>query len=205
MFGKVASEALGTSDIGRVIKPENYDQIEAKKYILDKEGETIHFLIKSKEDEYCFTNLAFIHLDGSGAISKKILLSRYPYRTHSISNVKMETAGWIDADVELKFHINNEKNSFDIKKEDLDQVQQLYKVLIKISDIQDKNRKLYEDAANSLQIASSAIPSIEKTESNPEEQFKQISQYAFTWMKSAKQNFMQEDFGEVFKTFVSND
>lgn len=202
MFQKAASDALGKSDIGSVVKSENYDQIEAKNYILDQEGETIYFLIKSKEDEYCFTNLALIHLDGSGAISKKILVSRYPYRTHSISNVQMETAGWIDADIEFKFNLNNKNFSIDVKQEDLDEVKQLYKALVKISNIQDKNKQFYEEATNSLQIASNTIPSIEKVESNPEEQFKQITQYAFNWMKSAKHHFIQEDFGKIFETFI---
>jgi hypothetical protein len=51
MFGKIASEALGLSDIGRVISPENYNKVEADDYIKHETGEKIFFLIKSKTDE----------------------------------------------------------------------------------------------------------------------------------------------------------
>ncbi|WP_420807060.1 PH domain-containing protein [Trichormus azollae] len=35
--------------------------------------------MKSKTDEYCFTNLALIHLDASSAVSKKLLIKRFSY------------------------------------------------------------------------------------------------------------------------------
>jgi len=38
-------------------------------------GEKIFFLIKSKTDEYCFTNDALLHLDGDTAFRKKRLLN----------------------------------------------------------------------------------------------------------------------------------
>lgn len=56
MFKKIASDALGLSDIGKIIQPDNFDKTESDDYVLDEEGEQIHFLIKSKSDEYCFTN-----------------------------------------------------------------------------------------------------------------------------------------------------
>jgi hypothetical protein len=55
MFGKVAADVLGLSDIGSVIKPENYDKADADDYVMHEDGEKIYFLIKSKSDEYCFT------------------------------------------------------------------------------------------------------------------------------------------------------
>jgi hypothetical protein len=206
MFGKMGSdtlgEALGLSDIGKVIDSENYSKTEAPNYTLNEDGETIHFLIKSKSDEYCFTNFALIHLDGSGAISRKILLRRYPYRVNPISNIYMETAGWIDTDIEINFKINNKDFSIDVKKQDLNQVQGLYKALVKISEIQEQNQKLYEDASHSLKTASEVIQSIDKVEINPEEQFNLINQHAFAWMKSSRRVLMQKDFGQVFETFV---
>lgn len=70
MFGKVASDILGLSDVGSVIKPENYDKVDADDYVMHEDNEKIYFLIKSKSDEYCFTNNALIHLDGTSATSK---------------------------------------------------------------------------------------------------------------------------------------
>ena len=79
MFKKVASDVLGLSDIGRIIAPADYDKVASDDYIFHEEGEKIYFLIKSQSDEYCFTNLALIHLDGSSATSKKRLLKRLTY------------------------------------------------------------------------------------------------------------------------------
>ena len=105
MFGKVASDMLGLSDIGTVISPADYDKVDADDYIMHEDGEKIYFLIKSKSDEYCFTNKALIHLDGTSATSKKRVLRRYDYYLHKIEGVTLETAGNIDLDVEIHFTI----------------------------------------------------------------------------------------------------
>ncbi len=96
MFKKVASDVLGLSDVGSVIQPHDYDKVDADDYVMHEDQEKIYFLIKSKTDEYCFTNKALIHLDGTSAVSKKRTLRRYNYHEHLISNVVLETAGTID-------------------------------------------------------------------------------------------------------------
>ncbi len=45
MFKKLASDALGLSDIGSVIKPQDYDKVESDDYVMHEEGEKIFFLI----------------------------------------------------------------------------------------------------------------------------------------------------------------
>ena len=85
MFKKFAADALGLSDIGSVISPADYDKVDADDYVMHEDNEKIYFLIKSKSDEYCFTNKALIHLDGTSAISKKRSLRRYSYREHNFS------------------------------------------------------------------------------------------------------------------------
>lgn len=64
MLKKFAADALGISDIGKIIKPKDYDKVDADDYVIHEDDERIFFLIKSKTDEYCFTNLALIHVDG---------------------------------------------------------------------------------------------------------------------------------------------
>ncbi len=103
MFKKIASDALGLSDIGKIIQPEDFDKTESDDYVLHEDGEKIHFLIKSKSDEYCFTNRALIHLDGEKATSSKRNIYRYDYYRHPIKNVSVETAGTVDLDLEIKF------------------------------------------------------------------------------------------------------
>ena len=79
MFKKLAADALGLSDIGKIIAPSDYDKTDADDYVMHEDNEKIYFLIKTKADEYCFTNLAIIHVDGDSAISSKRTLKRYPY------------------------------------------------------------------------------------------------------------------------------
>src|SRR6185437_7188048 len=134
MFGKVAADVLGLSDIGSVIKPVDYDKVDADDYVMHEEQEKIYFLIKSKADEYCFTNKALIHLDGTSATSKKRTLRRYDYFKYPISNVTLETAGTVDLDVEIKFVIGSQAYSIDVHKKHLEELKDLYKSLLKIEE-----------------------------------------------------------------------
>ena len=71
IFGKIASDTLGLSDIGKIISPNDFDKVDGDDYIFHEDNEKIFFVIKSKSDEYVFTNYAVIHVDGSSAVSKK--------------------------------------------------------------------------------------------------------------------------------------
>ena len=46
MFKRIASEALGTSDIGTIVLPANYHQVDADDYLFHEDSENIFFLIK---------------------------------------------------------------------------------------------------------------------------------------------------------------
>ena len=117
MFKKMASEALGLSDIGKIIDPQDFDKTDSDDYVMTEDGEKIYFLIKTKADEYCFTNLAIIHVDGESAMSSKRTLRRYPYSQYNISNVVLETAGKIDLDVELAFTVGSIPFKIDVQKQ----------------------------------------------------------------------------------------
>ena len=134
MFKNIAADLMGTSDIRRIIDAKDYDKTDIDDYIFHEDHEKIFFLIKAKTDEYCFTNTAFIHLDGTSAVSKKRTLHRYLYKHHLISKVLLETAGTVDRDVELKFHLGGVSYSIDIEKTQIDQVRDLYKALFSIGE-----------------------------------------------------------------------
>lgn len=164
MFKRFAADALGLSDIGSIIKPADFDKVDADDYLFHEDGEKIFFLIKSKKDEYCFTNLALIHVDGESAVSSKRTIKRYDYLSERIQSVMIETAGTVDLDVELKFVIGGKPFSIDIKKTFLEQVKDIYKSLIGISKIQHLEElkranalKVLDMTASMYKIANPAI------------------------------------------------
>lgn len=136
MFKKFAAEALGLSDIGIIVSPKDYDKVDADDYLFHEDQEKIYFLIKSKKDEYCFTNLALIHVDGESAISSKRMIKRYDYAQYAIGGVAIETAGTIDLDIELKFSIGDKPFNIDVRKDHLEALKDIYKALHTIGKLQ---------------------------------------------------------------------
>jgi hypothetical protein len=134
MFKSLAADVLGLSDIGKILDKKDFDKADVDDYVFSEDGEIIYVVIKSKSDEYCFTNSAMIHLDGNLAMSKKRTLNRYLYKHSSISHVRIETAGTVDLDVELKFKIGDKEFSIDIDKKQIERVKDIYKALFVISE-----------------------------------------------------------------------
>ncbi|MCZ8521153.1 PH domain-containing protein [Paenibacillus caseinilyticus] len=203
MFGKVAADILGLSDVGSVIRPENYDKVDADDYVLHEDGEKIFFLIKSRSDEYCFTNQALIHLDGTSAASKKRTLRRFAYAAYPVSNVSLETAGTVDLDVEIKFTMGQSVYSIDVNKKHLEELKDLYKALIKISEITRENEVALGFAQQSLELASTTLGRMTKTEGNLVEGFKELNQSAFAWLVETRKQYSVKDFGSVFERYIN--
>jgi len=155
MFKKLAAEALGISDIGVIVGPADYSKVDADDYLFSEDGEQIFFLIKSKKDEYCFTNLALIHVDGDSAVSSKRSIKRYDYSSHRVTEVSIETAGTLDMDVELKFSLDGVKFSIDIKKSYIEQLKDIYKALITIGKQQQRDAVARENALRTLDATAS--------------------------------------------------
>jgi len=204
LFKKLASEALGLSDIGKVIERKDFDKVDTDDYVMHEDGEKIYFIIKSKKDEYCFTNLALIHLDGESAISSKRVLKRYSYSSNEISRVMLETAGTVDLDVEIKFQIGSESFSIDVDKKQLEQIKDLYKTLYKISEIVASNEKHYDYAVSSVHIAKESLGRISTQSESAAEQFTNINEYAFNWMKAKHDEYKVKDFGFVFEKYINH-
>jgi len=202
MFGKIAADALGLSDIGSVIAPADYDKVDADDYVMHEDQEKIFFLIKSKTDEYCFTNKALIHLDGTSATSKKRMLRRYNYSSNPVSNVLLETAGTIDMDVEVKFRLGSQDFSIDVNKKQLEQVKDLYKALFRISELMTENEVALGHARTSIDIASATLGRGQAGAAPIVESFKELNQAAFAWLAGAQQKYWVKDFGFVFERYI---
>ncbi|WP_028456255.1 PH domain-containing protein [Chitinilyticum litopenaei] len=203
MFGKLAADALGLSDIGSVIGPTDFDKVDADDYVMHEDNEKIFFLIKSKTDEYCFTNRALIHLDGTSAVSKKRMLYRYSYHANPVSDVKLETAGTVDMDVEIKFVLGDARFSIDVHKKHLEELKDLYKSLIRIGEIQQDNAIAYEQARASVQLAATTLGR-GQVGGAPVEAFDQLNQSAFAWLRESHQKYVPKDFGAVFQRYIAN-
>jgi hypothetical protein len=155
VFKKLAAEALGISDVGIIVAPGDYNKVDADDYLFHEDGEKIFFLIKSKKDEYCFTNLGLTHVDGESAVSAKRTIRRYEYVAHRFSRVTIETAGTIDLDVELKFYVDDLHFSIDVRKSFLEPLKDIYKALTMISRLQGRNEQERANAMRTLDAISS--------------------------------------------------
>lgn len=207
MFKKLGSDLMGLSDIGTILTPEQFSQADVDDYILNEDNEKIYFVIKSKTDEYCFTNLAMIHLNGDSAMSSKRVLSRYDYYYEAIDNVQIETAGTVDLDVELKFDIGNDSFSIDVQKKQLDKLKDLYKALYKISVIQDQNKAKMDYAMQSQELASRYLERAGMTAGQGAgvvSDFEAIRQSSFEFMKEQHQQNLRTDYGDVFEKYINN-
>lgn len=205
VFKKLAADALGLSDIGKIISPQDYDKTEADDYVMHEDHEKIYFLIKTKADEYCFTNTALIHVDGEKATSSKRTLKRYSYYENEISDVTLETAGKIDLDVEINFKLGSQVFDIDVQKDQIEKLKDLYKALFRISEIYRENKRYVSLAESSLGNAAAILQGArfsEKTELDQE--YQKLTDFGFAWLTSVREQYQIKDFGEVFEKYINN-
>ena len=202
MFKKLAAEALGISDIGVIVEPKDYNKVDADDYLFSEDGEQIFFLIKSKKDEYCFTNLALIHVDGDSAVSSKRSIKRYDYASAQLSGVSIETAGTLDMDVELKFNIGSTQFSIDVKKTFIEQVKDIYKALISIGKQQHRDAISRDNTIRALDATASAY----KLTSAPagSSVVAQYSELLAALNTAMLDTHTKRDFADVFTKYIHN-
>jgi len=202
MFKKLAAEALGISDIGVIIGPADYGKVDADDYLFSEDGEQIFFLIKSKKDEYCFTNLALIHVDGDSAVSSKRTIKRYDYSSYQVSSVSIETAGTLDMDIELKFRMDETVFSIDVKKTFIEQLKDIYKALITIGKQQKRDAVSRDNALRTLD----ATASVHKLNIAPGagSLVTQFDELLAALNKAMLDTHTKRDFSDVFTKYIHN-
>lgn len=203
LFGRMAADTLGLSDIGKIISPQDFDKVDGDDYIMHEDGEKIFFVIKSKSDEYVFTNRGLLHVDGENAMSKKRTVRRHEFYNEKVTGVTLETAGTIDADVEIKFVFGVKSFSIDVDKKQLEQLKDLYKALVEISRLQSKNHMAIEDGTNGLKMANEALSRC-TIEGNVSNIVQDLTNFNLDWMKSLRNNYSNRDFTEVFEKYINN-
>lgn len=204
MLKKFASDALGLSDIGKIIEPHQYNLTDSDDYIHHEIDEKIYFLIKTKVDEYCFTNLALIHVDGQNAVSSKRQLKRYPYYHYPISQVLLETAGKIDLDVEIKFQLGHQHFSIDVHKEQLEKLKDLYKALGCIQEIQEDAQRYIEIGEESISRAADILKNTRLSDVDLTSQYKALADVGNEWLTNIYEKHHIKDFGHVFEKYINN-
>lgn len=202
MFKKIASDALGLSDIGKIIGPEGYDKTQADDYVRHEDNEVIFFLIATKADEYCFTNLALIHIDGNSALSSKKVMRRYPYYQHNISDVLLETAGKIDLDVEIKFNLGGVPVSIDVDRREVEKLKELYKALLFMSEEMLENGEKLHHAQTSLTNSYNLFQRVDVKDKPLLDEFKKINEYGFSWLESSRNTYRLKDYGYAFEKYI---
>jgi hypothetical protein len=205
MFKNIAADVFGLSDIGKIIEAKDFDKTDIDEYVFQEDNEKIFVVIKSKSDEYCFTNTAFIHLDGNIAISKKKTLNRYLYKHYPISHVRLETAGTVDLDAEIKFKYGEQEISIDIDKKQMEHIRDLYKALFTISekckDIQKYMATLQQthDAVNKMFVLRE-LP--EQIVLNLPDIICQTVQQVESHYNTRRQEIQHYDFGTIFERYI---
>ena len=200
MFKKFAAEALGLSDIGIIVTPKDYDKVDADDYLFHEDQEKIYFLIKSKKDEYCFTNLALIHVDGESAISSKRTIKRYDYAQYALAHVSIETAGTIDLDVELKFTIGEKPFSIDVRKDFIEQLKDIYKALHTIGKLQRRDEFGRAHAMSAASVLGSMLKLNGATD--PSAVVAHYRAVLDAMNEAVLDRHMRRDFSDVFERYI---
>lgn len=205
MFKNLAADVLGLSDIGKIIDKKDFDKTDIDEYVFQEDNERIFVVIKSKTDEYCFTNRAFIHLDGNIAVSKKKTLHRYLYKHYSVSHVRIETAGTVDLDVEIKFKVGEKDISIDVDKKQIEQVRDIYKALFTISE----KCKDIQKYMNTLEHTHDAINKMFMLRELPEQAILNLPDIIIQTVHQVETNFntrrneiQNYDFGPIFERYI---
>lgn len=207
MFKNLASEIMGMSDIGTIIEPQDFNKTDIDDYIFHEDNEKIFFVIKSKTDEYCFTNVAFMHLDGKSAISKKRMLYRYLYKHNPIKNVLLETAGSVDLDAEIKFQLGEQHFSIDIDKKQIEKIRDLYKALFSMGEaFKEINRKrnILLQSNESVQKMFNLRELSEAAILNLPEIINQTAQQVEDFANQRIKEIEHYDFSEIFERYLKN-
>jgi hypothetical protein len=205
MFKSLAADVLGLSDIGKILDRKDFDKADVDDYVFSEDDERIFVVIKSKSDEYCFTNKAMIHLDGNLAVSKKRMLHRYSYKFSHISHVRIETAGTVDLDVELKFKVGDKEISIDIDKNQIDKVKSVYKALTVVGERCREIAKKME----TLNHTTAAVNNMFQLRELPEQVvlalpdiINQTCSQVEAHYNERRQEIQNYDFGDIFNRYI---
>lgn len=200
MISRAASDLTGLSDNCKVINPSEFDKCDAAPYVFSDMGERIYFLLKSKKDEYAFTNIALIHVDGDKAISSKRVVKRYNYLDHTPHSIFIETAGTVDLDVEIKFTLG-QSFSIDVVKSHLESLTALYKILILIGMTKQEHERHWALVERSFEHSRDAVGRLTSSGSASAE-YRNILKHSREEFLAQYEQYHPQEFDAAFKMFL---
>ena len=191
MFSKMTAEMTGSADVCKIIPAEQFSQEVTLSYLIP--GERPYFLLRSKKEEFVFTNFAFIISRGESATNTRRLTSRYNYFETILTNVMFETAGIsvTDRDCELKFNIGGQAHNIDIWKNETEQAKGVYRCLVELSRNMVRNQVLMEMATSALASTKNDNPINDK------------GFISMQWAEAAMARYRPESYDYVFQQFFA--
>lgn len=153
MLKSIANDLSGAADVCRVVR--QLGECYAVDFLVP--GETILFSFQSAKEEFTFTNQALIKAAGESATTTRRTVERFLFKHDVITGVEFETAGNVDRDCEIKFHIGGTHMSIDIAKAEVADARDYYKVLELLSRAQKSNERSWEFATLALKHSGEAL------------------------------------------------
>ena len=186
----MTAEMTGSADCCKIIPMEQFQQEVTLSYLIP--GEVPYFLLKSKREEYVFTNFAFIICRGESATNTRRLTTRFNYFECALTDLQFETAGIsvTDRDCELKFNMGGQAHNIDIWKNETEQAKHVYRCLTELSRNMTRNQVL-------MQLATTALASTKNDNPLNDKGF-----ISMQWAEAAMGRYRPESYDYVFQQFV---
>lgn len=116
----------------------------------------------------------------------------------------LETAGTVDLDIEIKFIIGSVPITIDVHKKYIEELKDLYKALIKISETCLENETSMEFAQHSLNLASNTLNRASIQDEQLVNHFKELNETSFNWLMNSRKKYVVKDFGYIFEKYINN-
>jgi len=201
-----ASAAAGTADVCELLRPPQFAAAQSASFVDAEAGERTFAVLRCKTDEYCFTDRALLHLDGSSPLSKKRLVTRYALKEHRLANVQIETAGTVDWDAELKFELAGKRWSIDVAKKELPSLTALWRALVHVAEAQAANERALDMAGKAFGAAAQTRTLSPAAAAGgplaPGALFQDVAEGAFAWLASKTELYRPASYGAILERFV---
>lgn len=201
-FGKdVVADSTNLSDLCIVVPKTKFPEALCSDLVL--EGEVIYVLLKSKTEEFCFTQTGLIHAKKNAAVERKTVIKRYNYVNCLLSGIELVTAARIDLSVELQFSINKEPKVISVDRRYLDMLKGIYKVLIEIEISQGKAIDDFKNTRSAMEYSCQAVGRI--MNASPGEVlslYKKIYEFNDDTLYDKYERCLGYDYSELFERYI---